>query len=243
MKRFRSGAIRRPLVACAGAVVALAIVTSPASAGLILEKDVPYLLHDHPDGSAALPFYGLRLDELIDVSDNHDIFTFSFDHPDADMRLTLGDPLTPGAAFSIHIQGTAFGGLIKNHDYVAGMSGLAEIDFLYQMAVPVTGDPNDLIVLAATGTNSGTIRFLGDTIPLIDKANRDGFTFRLGDESDNDGHRGFEGISGWGWLNHSGRPHVSASDWLFTLEVPTPGAAALMAIAMGLFGSRIFRKR
>ena len=236
--------MRRSLVACAGAVVALAIVTSPASAGFILQKDVPYRLHDHDDGSAAPPFYGLRLDELIDVSDDHDIFTFSFDHPDADMRLTLGAPLTPAAAFSIRIQGTAFGGLIEHHDYVAGMSGLAEIDFLYQMAVPVAGDPNDLIVLAATGTNSGTILFLGDTIPLIDKAHSsEGFTFRLGDESANNGHRHFDGISGWGWLNHGGLPHVSASDWLFTLEVPAPGTAALLSIAMGLFGSRILRKR
>ena len=30
--------------------------------------------------------------------------------------------------------------------------------------------------------------------------------------------RGFAGISGWGWLNHSGLPHISASDWLFTAE-------------------------
>ncbi len=162
------------------------------------------------------------------------------------MFLRLEAPLTPGAGFSIHIWGRAFGGLVDDGSdpYVEGMSGLAEIDFVYQMAVPVAGDPDDLIVLTPTGTNSGTILFLGDTIPLIDKAHSsEGFTFRLGDESDNNGHRHFEGISGWGWLNHGGLPHVSASDWLFTLEVPTPGAAALMAIAMGLFGSRIFRKR
>ena len=58
-------------------------------------------------------------------------------------------------------------------------------------------------------------------------------TFRLGDEDSDAGHRGFAGISGWGWMNH-GDPevHHDYSDWLFTAEklpVPTPGSLALMS--------------
>ncbi len=236
--------MRRPLVACAGAVVALAFVTGPASAGFILQTGVDYRLHDHPDGSAAKPFYGLRLDELIDATDDHDVFTFSFDTGGAETFLTLDEPVTPGTGFSIRIHGTVFGGLIENHDYVAGMSGLAEIDFRYEMAVPVDGDPDDLIVHEPTSPNIGTILFMGEVISLADKASGEGFTFRLGNESHDNGHRGFDGISGWGWLLHgTSNGYVQSSDWLFTLEIPTPGTAALMAIAMGLFGTTIFRRR
>jgi hypothetical protein len=57
------------------------------------------------------------------------------------------------------------------------------------------------------------------------------------------GHRGFNGISGWGWLSYVADdgtvlPHVYAADWLFTAElIPAPGAIALMGMG-GLLAAR-----
>ena len=87
--------------------------------------------------------------------------------------------------------------------------------------------------------NSGTIQGpVGGVINLVDKADG-GFTFRLGNEDNDAGHRGFAGISGWGWLVHHPETlgHIAASDFLFTAEllpnIPTPGAAGLL-LAAGL---------
>ena len=83
-----AGVSSRLHVACAG--LALLVTAVPVSAGLILQPGT-YRLEDHPDGNAQPPGYGLRLDELIDVTDDHDIFTFSFDpdRPGVDMRLRI----------------------------------------------------------------------------------------------------------------------------------------------------------
>ncbi len=229
--RVGAGAVRR-VMPCAVAALAILLASGAASAGLIVPTDVRLQLMDHPDGDAAPPTYGLRLDELIDVTPGHDRFTFSFDHPLALMQLQLTE-LSPGE-FSIHIWGTAFGVRVVNNEYDPLLSGLAEIDFTYMLVQPVAGD-DDLIVTTPSFTNSGSIMFEGSTIDLFDRANSEGFSFRLGNEDDDQGHRGFAGISGWGWLDHGvAGNHVAASDWLFTV-VPTPGTTALMAIAAALF--------
>ncbi len=243
----RSGALRRRVPVCAGCTLAMLLAAGPAQGGLILEPG-SYVLRDHPDGSQAPPTYGLRLDELIDVTDTHDVFTFSFDsekHEDVGVSLTLDTAPAAGGVFTIRIQGTAFGGLVQNDLYVSEHSGLVALDFLYTM-VAVATDDDDFVVFAPTGSNTGsiTLGFLGNTeIPLFDKANSSGLTFRLGNELGNAGHRTFAGISGWGWLNHGNvHHHVSASDWLFTV-VPTPGAAALLSVAMVMFGGPVTRRR
>lgn len=218
------------MCACAGA--ALAAAPDRASAEFIIEPGL-YRLGDHPDGNAARPFYGLRLDELINVTGGHDIFTFSFDH-------VLHEGVEMFLQFNgtdIHIYGIAFGGLIENHDYDPGYSGLVEIDFLYKDAVKDVPD-DDLIVFDPDMFNTGSIRFLdgGDPFDLYDKANAEGFTFRLGDENDDNGHRGWDGISGWGWLMHDSiDTYVESSDWLFTLDpTPVPGPSSLALATMGV---------
>ncbi len=234
--RMRAGALRH-VMPCAVAALAIGLASGPASAGFILPTDVRLLLQDHPDGNAAPPTYGLRLDELINVTPGHDRFTFSFDHPLALMQLQLTG-VGPGE-FSIHIWGTAFGGRVVNNEYDPLLSGPAEIDFTYMLVHPVAGD-DDLIVTTPSFTNSGSIMFEGSTIDLFDRANSEGFSFRIGNEDDDQGQRGFAGISGWGWLDHGEAGiHFPSSDWLFTV-IPTPGTTVLMAIAAALFarGSR-----
>ena len=58
--------------------------TSPSPTSRITET--PYtknVLGNHPDGGSAPPFYGMRLDELFDVTGNLDRFTVDFEAPGA----------------------------------------------------------------------------------------------------------------------------------------------------------------
>jgi MYXO-CTERM domain-containing protein len=214
------------------AAPALAVAEAPAEI-LILEPGL-YQLHNHPDGGARPPLYGLRLDELIDVTGDDDHFTFSFDDDGAEMFLELR------ADSSIHIFGTVFGGLDIGDTYDPALSGLWDITFTYDTSKPVTDD-DDLFVNPPQDPNTGTItpQFgpdAGIPVDLFDYPGENPFTFRLGDEDDDLGHRGFDGISGWGWLTY-GAPdiHVSASDWLFTVDpTPVPGPAAAAVLLIGL---------
>ena len=77
-----------------------------------------YALSNHPDGNAASPFYGLRLDGLLNWDDDV-IYTFDFEAPGAGMLLDY----SPG---SIHIHGRAWGGEDTGNAYVnAGFWALA----------------------------------------------------------------------------------------------------------------------
>jgi hypothetical protein len=222
---------RRALAAFA---VAAAMSAGPAATATpLLLMPGTYRLHDHPDGELAPPTYGLRLDELYNVASGTDRFAFSFDHPGADVRLTL--TLVSASNWTISIFGTAFGGRIVNHQFDPANSGFAEIDFTYHMAHFVPGD-DDLIVDTPTGANTGTITFRGTTYGLFDKANDEDYTFRLGNEDDDQGHREFDGISGWGWVV----PTVSGAhvgDFIFTVEIPGPGGVAMLGAA-GFLGGR-----
>lgn len=219
-------AVARRAMSVGAAVVVLAAIVPSAPAALI----VPglYQLHNHPDGEAGPPGYGLRLDELIDVSGAHDVFTFDFDHELAAMFLDYDGS-------SIHIFGTAFGGLDIGNGYDPAYSGLLTFDFTFGAVAGVPGD-DDLHVVTPNFTNSGLAAMAGANAvqrALYDYAGDFGFTFRFGDEDDDLGHRGFAGISGWGWMTYSpDGPHVEGVDWLFTATlVPSPSALALFAIA------------
>ena len=236
--RHRVGASWRPLRLFAACGLTLFLTAGPAFGGLVLRPGT-YVLGDHPDGNAGPPSYGLRLDELMDITGGHDVFTFSFDHPGADMRIDITEVGTD--EYELHIYGMAFGGLVQNNQYNQALSGFVDIDFVYMLAHPVGGD-DDYIVTTKNFLNTGEITFMGSMIDLFDRANSEGYSFRLGDEDDDLGHRGFDGVSGWGWLDHGMEgTHVYASDWLFTV-IPTPGSAALLSVAL-VIGARRNRRR
>ena len=135
--RHRVGATRRSLRVFAACGLALFLTAGPALGGLVLTPGT-YILEDHPDGTAGPPSYGLRLDELIDVTPGHDVFTFSFDAPGTDMRIDITSVGTD--EYELHIYGTAFGGLVENNEYIADFTSGVEIDFVYTMAHTVDGD-------------------------------------------------------------------------------------------------------
>lgn len=229
-----------------------------AQAGIPI-NDGLYRLCNHPGGNANPPPYGLRLDGLDGDTSHH--FTFDFEYDDgagnrSDMRMRLDQ-----SAGTIHIFGSVYGGLndpanldVYDSSVTDDKVGWWDIDFTYAMGVGTfpgdRGGYTDVAVdLAAQSLNTGTITradgfgitSLNQTYNLVDKGSpKSGYTFRFGDESDGNGHRGHAGISGWGWLMHDGsRRYTANSDWLFTAKpVPTPGAYVLGLLgftAVGLF--------
>lgn len=220
---------------CAGAALACVVGLSGTATGAIISQGL-YTLHNHPDGSAQPPLYGLRLDELYNATSGRDIFTFDFDDARSSMSMVV-------TANTVRIYGVVWGGRDTGTSYaVEPTTGLYTVDFLYDIGVVSVAGDDDLGVLqAASRQNHGTITSpTNDVIALVDEAMDHEYGFRLGDEDNDLGHRGFAGISGWGWLTHGPDPdaHVASSDWIFTATlVPTPGAMSL-AIGACVLGLR-----
>lgn len=215
---------------------ALVVVLAGAAQGAMIVPGT-YELSNHPDGSSNPPPYGLRLDELYNETSGHDIFTFDFDHPSSSVFMDV-------TATTIHIYGSARGGRdIGAAHAMDSYLGMYTFDFVFSTGVQSVPGDDDVWVDTANYANTGTIMTpLGDTIDMHDYRGSNPFSFRLGDEDNDAGHRGFAGISGWGWINHGPDKtvHFPASDWLFTATlVPTPGAGAMALVG----GAMMMRRR
>lgn len=210
-------------IGCALAVFAASLAVS-SQAALVVSGT--YQLHNHPDGSVRPPLYGLRLDELYNVTSGNDVFTFDFDHAQSDMKLDYDFD-----AQSIHIHGQAWGGrdigsAYANDQYL----GVYAISFTYSVGVGQVPGDDDLWVTGDSGKNTGMITSpLGHSFALADKSDGN-YTFRFGDEDHDNGHRGYAGISGWGWLTiNGGHAPQGADDWLFTaVWIPEPSSLLLL---------------
>ncbi|NEP51693.1 MAG: hypothetical protein F6K65_24015 [Moorea sp. SIO3C2] len=194
-------------------------VTPSESEPVSILEDGTYKLCNHEDGTSFGNgnAHGLILTGLFDKSQwkTGDISVFDFDHPDANMRISInGD--------EIRIFGTAFGHLdVDNNFGYDNTGGLWEIDFTYNNVSNVSGDDDLAVDAQWAGINQGTIKQLyGDQLEfdLNDEAGNNSVSFQLGNKTDNQGHRGFEGISGWGWLKEPDQEYVYHSDWLFTVK-------------------------
>lgn len=232
--------------------------STAAHAGIPLQNGL-YRLHNHPDGNQNPPPYGLRLDGLGGVTGH--VYTFDFEYDDgagnqSDMHLFLNQ----NTGF-IHIYGTVYGGLNKtsntnvyDNSSTNDRVGWWYVDFTYSIGVgPSAGDMGGYTdvetAVSAQMLNSGTITRIGSwgattlqtSYTLVDKAGMypQDYTFRFGDEDNGLGHRNYSGISGWGWLIHSGLPqHNPSSDWLFTATpAPVPGAVLMGLVGLGLAGA------
>lgn len=215
-----------------------------------------YKLHNHPDGSIAPPSYGLRLDYLYNIrGDRHEEFTFDFDHEDSAMFLDF-------SGSTIHIHGTAFGGYDIGTTYDSDLSGLWNIDFTYENVTSSPGDDDATVLAPNSPVNTGTIEALfsssdklikdGDLFYLAEYAGDFDYTFRFGDENNDLGHRDYEGISGWGWLNVDDKlkdllkspEHRASQDWLFAATpVPEPSTYLSLGTLLALIGFVYMRKK
>ncbi|MEL7310701.1 MAG: PEP-CTERM sorting domain-containing protein [Pseudomonadota bacterium] len=217
-------------------VLMLASMTSNAS---ILQPGVVYDLDNHPDGGAASPYYGLRLDGLT-TGDSSDIYTFDFEAATSGMTMVYDDD-----AGTLTIGGSAFGGRDGGTDFVAGTTDTWQISFTYTDVYSCNGGG----LCANSGFGSISSLLFG-SYNLVSEMGRHSYAFQL-----NTDHRGFTGISGWGWMNHcptgdeggsgsygngvSCDRHLYASDWLFTVrDVPAPGTLALLGLGLAMVGLR-----
>ena len=242
-----------------------------AGAATVSADLIRYKLNDHPDGTAQPPGYGLRLDELVDITPRaKDIFTFSF-NPKYGSNMSLDYDTEAG---TMHIYGTAYGGLDIGTGYSPNgeLAGMWSIDFTY---TDVRGhETDDDLVAGGNGPGSQGFPNEGSITPLFRSSVYDDsyqligypptypWTFRFGDgDFDSDGNglddfRGWDaeddgfGISGWGWLNHSGAPgirnHQESSDWIFTAQpdpIPAPGSIVLGVLGLaGIWSRRAARR-
>lgn len=241
--------ILKPVLSISTLLIAQSLLVSSAQAGPVTGL---YQLSNHPDGGVASPYYGLRLDGLLN-GDSSKEYTFDFDAPSSDMKMNYD-----GSTFNIY--GQAWGGEDIGGTYATTGDGAARlwtINFTYSAAdaavsfvdttsgIKVTNSSD-----GAASSNTGSIASDLGSWDLVDVGQgMHGYTFQF-----DTGHRGFSGLSGWGWLNHcesasdpygstnTSRPgcdaHLYASDWLFTAELipDVPEPAPLVLLALGLLG-------
>ncbi|MEL7023730.1 MAG: PEP-CTERM sorting domain-containing protein [Pseudomonadota bacterium] len=205
----------------------------------ILEPGVVYDLDNHPDGRTASPYYGLRLDGLT-TGNSSEVYTFDFEAATSGMTMVYDDE-----AGTLNISGNAFGGRDGGSDFMAGTTDTWQISFTYTDVYSC----NDGGLCANSGVGSISSLLFG-TYNLVSEMGRHSYAFQLSTD-----HRGFTGISGWGWMNHcpmsgdgdNGRygngvscdRHLYSSDWLFTVrDVPAPGTLALLGLGLAMVGMR-----
>lgn len=226
-------------------VLSAATVIAGAGAPVVSAASITpgqYLLHNHPEGRAQPPKYGLRLDELFDVNvGKKDIFTFNFDRKKAEVLLDYDGT-------SIHIHGRAFGGLVKDGKYQKGSRSWVEIDMRYELTSLVPGDDDIWVDETRNASDSGTLTWLktGQVFELTNKTKPSaGHSFRFGDETDERGHRGADGLAGWGWLLVDGEA-PGTQDFKFgatAIPLPAPALIGLCGLTAVIAGKRLRRSR
>ncbi len=218
-----------------------------------------FQLANHPDGSLAPPIYGMRLDELYDVTPYIDRFTFDFnERAGTDMKLRYDDGGTAGDGSlgddTVRIFGTVYGGLDRGLGYFGDpWLGYWSVDFTYRVNIVSGDDGANVRIGAEDAANNGSITPLFDVggntarmpILLTDKQGDHPYSFRFADN----GYRleDFPEYAGAlvadGWLDFDG---AERGDFLFTgtpigEPVPEPGTVALFGL--GLAGIGVLRRR
>ncbi len=196
------------------------------------EGDYQARLFNHPDSQLArtgAPDYGLRLNGYF-LEDVVTKYTFDFEYPGAELTLTR-----TGNEYAI--TGQIFGGSSREyeHDYLPMANGdpsTALWDLSWTMFdLGQEGCPYLLCLSGGSGTLSSDL----GTFDLTGLANGEGIEFAF-----IDGFRGFEGVTGWGWMEweniETGRR--GKGDFMFMRgelrpsEVPLPPALLLFGTAL-----------
>jgi MYXO-CTERM domain-containing protein len=180
-----------------------------------------YRLSNRPGQARSEPGWGLRVDELLDISRGRDIFSFDLDHPDSSVYLKFDGSL-------MHIFGVAWGGVTTGNRVAEdpALTSLAILS-LYYAAIGLPADGFHAV--------GGTIEWLDEGL-LVDVFAEGTLTGRGGLVRCGPGH------GEWGWVDH-GAPGDTIH-WKFTATKVdhAPGPGALAVVAAGLIVSRRRRR-
>lgn len=234
----------RALRALAAAAVSTAALAAPSLAATTVFK-----LSDHPDGEAALPTYGFRMDTMFSGRSGAGggVTLFSFNTYD-DVLLKVTDD---GGSLKINISGTVYGGEKSGSGFAYG-AGAYHLEANYTMHVNAQGT-GWVVAQDAPLHNTGSLTALsGGDVRVAD-----GEVFNFHDMSAasflflQDNHRlaghsefnqGFWVGRGWVTYNPSGANSGGTQDFLFIgnlVPLPTPVGLA----CAGLFGAAAVRRR
>ncbi len=185
--------------------------------------------------------YGLRLEELINITNDVDSFTFDFDAPGASVFMDL-------TASTIHIYGTVFGGLNTEAGYDPLQSGFWDLDFSYSTAFGTAHNDDDLIVAAAgAGLNSGSLKQLYGTnleITLRDSSAGHPYTLRLGDGQQETEEQATAEVTGTGWIDHDDSFELAEPNLSFKVaQVPEPKNYLILGSFLTLMALVAYRYR
>ncbi|MFQ5777619.1 MAG: PEP-CTERM sorting domain-containing protein [Terriglobia bacterium] len=219
-------------------VLALLLGAAPAWAETFM-----YSAHNHPDGNAAPPFYGLRLDF------NGTKQTFDF----TNVLFTID----PGAG-TASIAGTithnqAGSGTDATYTIMASFSAMSIRDLgstgWFDGGDPIADllaagiDPNnailfqlDSMVLSDGNSYGGVLEWFGKS-----KANGDEFLLVVGHRLD--GQPNPEVVAGFGWLQ-TANGQTGTNDFLFTMDLqPVPEPGTVFLVGGGLTALGLLRRR
>lgn len=230
---------RSALATAFTAVFAVGILAGSPEA--TASNTVRFDLSNHPDGSAAPPFYGLRLDD----PDTSDTETFNFNGPGGTGASTVSGELDLDTGL-LTVSGEAEHNQTGN---IYGIMASIQLDDIGTLDVNELFNPSMGVSDLLTGNTLSLSLFDVGNGPYSGPSNWEGFmdpSFTLGvnhrlDNTDSE----YPALTGEGWLAPAGKPwdHVDYQDWLFILEnpvVPVPPAAGL--IAVGIVGVGLRRR-
>lgn len=229
-------------ITLAGAAAAAFIVSSANAASVV----TTYRLLDHPDGNAAPPPYGIRLDGIFGAGTGTTTFSFN---TAAGVFMTVTDSSSMGGGIVINIAGEVFGGIDAGAGVNAGHAGTGTyaLDFTYSVNTLAQG--TGYIVNPPSATNGGTLNAInvnGDESNFqfnIFEEPGTGNPFKfLQDDHRLAGHPQFgQGyFVGRGWLSFTqGQSTGGTQDFLFIGQiVPLPGAGLLASAGLAVVATR-----
>lgn len=223
-------------------IAAAAFIVSSANAASVVTT---YRLFDHPDGNAAPPPYGIRLDNIFGAGTGTTTFSFN---TAAGVFMTVTDNTSMGGGLSINIAGEVFGGIDAGVGVNATDAGTGTyaLDFTYN--TNTVSESTGYIVNPPSATNGGTLTAINVN------GEEAGFQFNIFEEPGTgnpfkflqDDHRlsghpqfGQGYFVGRGWISFTqGQSTSGTQDFLFIGQiVPLPGAGLLAGAGLGLIAA------